>query len=41
MLPDDDAVREIRVLQVAEILDLDGLAAGMMPGAIHLSMSTI
>src|SRR5216684_8033268 len=37
MLPDDDAVREI----VFGRKDLDGLAGGMMPGAIHLSMSTI
>jgi len=39
MLPDDDAVREVvsgRGVDVA-----DGLAAGLMPGAIHLSMSTI
>jgi 3-hydroxyisobutyrate dehydrogenase-like beta-hydroxyacid dehydrogenase len=36
MLPDDDAVREI-VLGHGN----DGLAAGLMPGAIHLSMSTI
>jgi 3-hydroxyisobutyrate dehydrogenase-like beta-hydroxyacid dehydrogenase len=39
MLPDDDAVREI-VFGRGDI-DLDGLAAGMKPGAIHLSMSTI
>src|SRR6266436_6436418 len=39
MLPDDDAVREI-VFGRRDI-DLDGLAAGMMPSAIHLSMSTI
>jgi 3-hydroxyisobutyrate dehydrogenase-like beta-hydroxyacid dehydrogenase len=39
MLPDDGAVREI-VFGRRDI-DLDGLAAGMMPGAIHLSMSTI
>src|SRR5437879_9221035 len=39
MLPDDDAVREI-VFGRREI-GLDGLAAGLMPGAIHLSMSTI
>jgi 3-hydroxyisobutyrate dehydrogenase-like beta-hydroxyacid dehydrogenase len=39
MLPDDDAVREI-VLGRRDI-GLDGLAAGLMPGAIHLSMSTI
>jgi 3-hydroxyisobutyrate dehydrogenase-like beta-hydroxyacid dehydrogenase len=39
MLPDDEAVREI----VFGRMDggLDGLAAGLMPGAIHLSMSTI
>jgi 3-hydroxyisobutyrate dehydrogenase-like beta-hydroxyacid dehydrogenase len=37
MLPDDDAVREI----VLGCGDLDGLAAGLNPGAIHLSMSTI
>jgi len=39
MLPDDNAVREI-VFGRREI-GLDGLAAGLMPGAIHLSMSTI
>ena len=39
MLPDDDAVREI-VFGRSDI-GLDGLAAGLMPGAIHLSMSTI
>src|SRR6266446_6553296 len=39
MLPDDDAVREI-VFGRREI-GLDGLAAGLMPGAVHLSMSTI
>ena len=39
MLPDDDAVREI-VLGRKD-LGFDGLAAGLMPGAIHLSMSTI
>src|ERR1700704_1133347 len=39
MLPDDDAVREI-VFGRRDI-GLDGLAAGLMPGAIHLSMSTI
>jgi 3-hydroxyisobutyrate dehydrogenase-like beta-hydroxyacid dehydrogenase len=39
MLPDDAAVREI-VFGRKEI-GLDGLAGGMMPGAIHLSMSTI
>ena len=39
MLPDDDAVREI-VFGRRDIGN-DGLAAGLMPGAIHLSMSTI
>jgi 3-hydroxyisobutyrate dehydrogenase-like beta-hydroxyacid dehydrogenase len=39
MLPDDAAVRDV-VLGSKE-LDLDGLAMGLMPGAIHLSMSTI
>jgi 3-hydroxyisobutyrate dehydrogenase-like beta-hydroxyacid dehydrogenase len=39
MLPDDDAVREI-VFGRGDIR-LDGLAAGLMRGAIHLSMSTI
>jgi 3-hydroxyisobutyrate dehydrogenase-like beta-hydroxyacid dehydrogenase len=39
MLPDDDAVREIVFGHGAN--GLDGLAAGLMPGAIHLSMSTI
>jgi len=39
MLPDDDAVREIVFGRSDD--DLDGLAAGLMPGAIHLSMSTI
>jgi 3-hydroxyisobutyrate dehydrogenase-like beta-hydroxyacid dehydrogenase len=39
MLPDDDAVHEI-VFGRADI-DLDGLAVGLTPGAIHLSMSTI
>jgi len=39
MLPDDDAVREI-VFGRRDI-GLDGLAAGLMSGAIHLSMSTI
>jgi 3-hydroxyisobutyrate dehydrogenase-like beta-hydroxyacid dehydrogenase len=39
MLPDDDAVRE--VVFGGSDDDLDGLAAGLMPGAIHLSMSTI
>jgi 3-hydroxyisobutyrate dehydrogenase-like beta-hydroxyacid dehydrogenase len=39
MLPNDDAVREI-VFGRGDT-DLDGLAAGLKPGAIHLSMSTI
>jgi 3-hydroxyisobutyrate dehydrogenase-like beta-hydroxyacid dehydrogenase len=39
MLPDDDAVREIVFGRGDD--DLDSLAAGLMPGAIHLSMSTI
>jgi 3-hydroxyisobutyrate dehydrogenase-like beta-hydroxyacid dehydrogenase len=39
MLPDDDAVREI--VFGREDIDLYGLAAGLNPGAIHLSMSTI
>src|SRR4030081_3495125 len=39
MLPDDTAVREI-VLGRKD-LDLNGLAMGLIPGAIHLSMSTI
>lgn len=39
MLPDDDAVREVVFGRSND--NLDGLAAGLMPGAIHLSMSTI
>src|SRR6202795_793656 len=39
MLPDDDAVRE--VVFGRKDNDLAGLAAGLMPGAVHLSMSTI
>jgi 3-hydroxyisobutyrate dehydrogenase-like beta-hydroxyacid dehydrogenase len=39
MLPDDDAVHE--VVFGRRDMDLDGLAAGLKPGAIHLSMSTI
>jgi 3-hydroxyisobutyrate dehydrogenase-like beta-hydroxyacid dehydrogenase len=39
MLPDDDALRQIVFGRSDD--DLDGLAAGLMPGAIHLSMSTI
>jgi 3-hydroxyisobutyrate dehydrogenase-like beta-hydroxyacid dehydrogenase len=39
MLPDDDAVREI--VFGRKNIGLEGLAAGLMPGATHLSMSTI
>jgi 3-hydroxyisobutyrate dehydrogenase-like beta-hydroxyacid dehydrogenase len=39
MLPDDDALRQIVIGGKHD--HLDGLAAGLMPGAIHLSMSTI
>ncbi len=39
MLPDDDAVRDV-VFGRAD-LGIDGLALGLTPGAIHLSMSTI
>jgi 3-hydroxyisobutyrate dehydrogenase-like beta-hydroxyacid dehydrogenase len=39
MLPDDDAVRDV-VFGNAD-LGIEGLAMGLMPGAIHLSMSTI
>jgi 3-hydroxyisobutyrate dehydrogenase-like beta-hydroxyacid dehydrogenase len=39
MLPDDDAVHDI-VFGRGDI-NLDGLAASLSPGAIHLSMSTI
>jgi len=39
MLPDDDAVR--RVVFGSKEDHPGGLAAGLMPGAIHLSMSTI
>jgi 3-hydroxyisobutyrate dehydrogenase-like beta-hydroxyacid dehydrogenase len=39
MLPDDHAVREI--VFGRKDGGLDGLATGLMPGAIHLSMSTI
>jgi 3-hydroxyisobutyrate dehydrogenase-like beta-hydroxyacid dehydrogenase len=39
MLPDDDAVREIVFGRGGD--DLNGLATGLMRGAIHLSMSTI
>ncbi|MEA2940316.1 MAG: hypothetical protein QOD09_845 [Bradyrhizobium sp.] len=39
MLPDDEALREI--VFGRKDIGLEGLAAGMMSGAIHLSMSTI
>src|SRR5437588_8150990 len=39
MLPDDEAARGV-VFGTSDD-NLDGLAAGLMPGAIHLSMSTI
>jgi 3-hydroxyisobutyrate dehydrogenase-like beta-hydroxyacid dehydrogenase len=39
MLPDDDAV--LAVVFGREDLGAEGLAAGLRPGAIHLSMSTI
>jgi 3-hydroxyisobutyrate dehydrogenase-like beta-hydroxyacid dehydrogenase len=39
MLPDDAAVHEVVFGRADD--ELDGLAAGLMPGAIHLSMSTI
>jgi 3-hydroxyisobutyrate dehydrogenase-like beta-hydroxyacid dehydrogenase len=39
MLPDDEAVHQIVFGDKDD--RLDGLAAGLMPGAIHLSMSTI
>ena len=39
MLPDDAAVREVMFGRGDD--DLGGLASGLMPGAIHLSMSTI
>jgi 3-hydroxyisobutyrate dehydrogenase-like beta-hydroxyacid dehydrogenase len=39
MLPDDEAVREIVFGHGGN--GLDGLAEGLMPGAIHLSMSTV
>jgi 3-hydroxyisobutyrate dehydrogenase-like beta-hydroxyacid dehydrogenase len=39
MLPDDAAVHEVVFGRKGD--DLEGLAAGLMPGAIHLSMSTI
>jgi 3-hydroxyisobutyrate dehydrogenase-like beta-hydroxyacid dehydrogenase len=38
ILPDDDAVRDV---VFGESLSFEGLASGLMPGAIHLSMSTI
>jgi 3-hydroxyisobutyrate dehydrogenase-like beta-hydroxyacid dehydrogenase len=40
MLPDDAAVHNI-VFGGNDQLGLDGLASGLMPGALHLSMSTI
>jgi 3-hydroxyisobutyrate dehydrogenase-like beta-hydroxyacid dehydrogenase len=39
MLPDDDAVRD--VVFGHEDLGIAGLVSGLIPGAIHLSMSTI
>jgi 3-hydroxyisobutyrate dehydrogenase-like beta-hydroxyacid dehydrogenase len=39
MLPDDAAVREI--VRGREADGIGGLATGLQPGAIHLSMSTI
>jgi 3-hydroxyisobutyrate dehydrogenase-like beta-hydroxyacid dehydrogenase len=39
MLPDDDALREVVFGRGDD--NLGGLAAGLMPGAIHLSMGTI
>jgi 3-hydroxyisobutyrate dehydrogenase-like beta-hydroxyacid dehydrogenase len=39
MLPDDDAVCE--VVLGRQDLGVNGIARGMLPGAIHLSMSTI
>jgi 3-hydroxyisobutyrate dehydrogenase-like beta-hydroxyacid dehydrogenase len=39
MLPDDAAIRD--VVFGRQDLGFDGLAMGLMPGAIHLSMSTI
>jgi 3-hydroxyisobutyrate dehydrogenase-like beta-hydroxyacid dehydrogenase len=39
MLPDDEAVRE--VVFGRSDLGVDGLVTGLLPGAIHLSMSTI
>jgi 3-hydroxyisobutyrate dehydrogenase-like beta-hydroxyacid dehydrogenase len=39
MLPNDDVVREVIVGQ--KTLGIEGLIAGLRPGAIHLSMSTI
>jgi 3-hydroxyisobutyrate dehydrogenase-like beta-hydroxyacid dehydrogenase len=39
MLPDDDAVRD--VVFGREELGIEGLSSGLLPGAIHLSMSTI
>ena len=39
MLPDDDAVSD--VVFGREDLGIEGLSSGLLPGAIHLSMSTI
>jgi 3-hydroxyisobutyrate dehydrogenase-like beta-hydroxyacid dehydrogenase len=39
MLPDDAALQEVVFGRGDD--DLDGLAAGLMPGAVHLSMSTV
>src|SRR5260370_41995377 len=39
MLPDDDAVRQVVFGRSDD--DLDGLAAGLVPGPIHPSLSTI
>jgi 3-hydroxyisobutyrate dehydrogenase-like beta-hydroxyacid dehydrogenase len=40
MLPDDAAVHDI-VFGRGDQLEPDGLASGLMPGGVHLSMSTI
>jgi 3-hydroxyisobutyrate dehydrogenase-like beta-hydroxyacid dehydrogenase len=40
MLPDDAAVHDI-VFGRGDQLGIDGLATSLMPGAVHLSMSTI
>jgi 3-hydroxyisobutyrate dehydrogenase-like beta-hydroxyacid dehydrogenase len=39
MLPNDNALREVVFGRSSS--DLDGLAFGLIPGAIHISMSTI